>query len=390
MPGGSLYDFAVHLANTGGGTISGRIFYDADSSGAWTPGDYGWSDSVIVYLDLNNNGSLDPMDPRTTPSIDGCFQFALLSPGTYTVRTVVGAGFQLTTPAAQTVSVPDVPGGAAYGADFGVVALSAAADFNGDGKPDLLLTDPATGKVYTQLRNGLGRYTTYQLGVLPGADWVVVGAGDIGGNGSTSVLINNVVTGNLQYWNMRVGRGVPVLNRVVEMKYKVPLGWRVAAAGDADGDGKLELLIRQDATGTHRIVRFHGDGSGFETPFLAPPNHSIIGMGDLNGDGVIDLLLRDGRDDGALIARLTEGTGTRDVTLDKVPGNWTFAGVVDVNLDGVDDLVFQDRATGKGFAWALDRGAKIAAIVDLRIGELGRLRLHLAEGSVDRVRSTLS
>lgn len=86
-------------------TIRGTVFADSDQNGTRGAGERGLAD-IVVYLDVNNNSSLDVGEPQTvtsadqfyTPSIDeaGTYSFTHLSAGTYTVRVIVPATLSAT------------------------------------------------------------------------------------------------------------------------------------------------------------------------------------------------------------------------------------------------------------------------------------------------------
>lgn len=53
---------------------------------------------VTIYLDLNNNGTLDTGEPSQKTNDKGLYEFTGLAPGIYTVREVVPSGFKQTAP----------------------------------------------------------------------------------------------------------------------------------------------------------------------------------------------------------------------------------------------------------------------------------------------------
>ncbi len=81
-------------------SIAGVVFADTNKDGARQEGESGVPGATI-YLDINNNGSLDPSEPTTstaadqfyTPSVDeaGTYSFTHLSPGNYNVRIILPA-----------------------------------------------------------------------------------------------------------------------------------------------------------------------------------------------------------------------------------------------------------------------------------------------------------
>jgi hypothetical protein len=58
-----------------------------------------------VYVDSNNNGSLDAGEPHTLSALDGAYRFHNLPAGTVTVRMVVPSGWTATAPSAQIVTL---------------------------------------------------------------------------------------------------------------------------------------------------------------------------------------------------------------------------------------------------------------------------------------------
>ena len=75
--------------------ISGNIFNDANGNKVKDAGEAGQA-NVTVYLDLNNNGTFDFVDMRTTTDASGNYSF-IVPFGTYVVREVAPSGFAQTT-----------------------------------------------------------------------------------------------------------------------------------------------------------------------------------------------------------------------------------------------------------------------------------------------------
>jgi CshA-type fibril repeat protein len=86
-------DFGIHRD----GTVSGHLFTDRDNDGG--PQAFGENDQPgrTVYVDENENETLDPGEPSATTGEDGDYALEL-PPGTYRIRQVLPAGWTCATP----------------------------------------------------------------------------------------------------------------------------------------------------------------------------------------------------------------------------------------------------------------------------------------------------
>lgn len=82
-----------------------------------------------VYLDLDNDSKIDPLEPSTTPGGIGVFVLSGVDSGTYSVRQVLPKGWGETSPgdvvhpSAHTVTITGAPGEMLRGIDFGSVRI---------------------------------------------------------------------------------------------------------------------------------------------------------------------------------------------------------------------------------------------------------------------------
>ena len=102
--------------------IRGFVYEDLDGSGTYNPDS--WNPEIAiagrtVFLDANNNGSLDGGEVFTTSDADGNYVFDNLAAGTYRVAQELPAGWIITGPASGTYSVVLAEGNVVSGADFG-------------------------------------------------------------------------------------------------------------------------------------------------------------------------------------------------------------------------------------------------------------------------------
>ncbi len=78
-------------------SISGTVFNDANGNGKFDAGESGIS-SVVMYIDMNNQGVFVTGDPEVTANASGVYDFTGLAAGTYIVRQIIPKGDTQTTP----------------------------------------------------------------------------------------------------------------------------------------------------------------------------------------------------------------------------------------------------------------------------------------------------
>ncbi len=99
-------------------TISGIKFVDFNGNGLHTIGEIGL-DNWTIYLDTNNNGSLDSDETRTQTDANGGYLFDPVPAGTYNVREVQQSGWMQTTANPFVITVASNVSDQTYTADFG-------------------------------------------------------------------------------------------------------------------------------------------------------------------------------------------------------------------------------------------------------------------------------
>ncbi|MCR9296754.1 MAG: Ig-like domain-containing protein, partial [bacterium] len=87
---------------TGGATVNGKVFEDANLNRRFDANEVGFSD-VIVYADVNGNKIFDGPDISTVSDVNGNYSL-LIPPGQWEIRNVVPFGLRLTTDAGLAVN----------------------------------------------------------------------------------------------------------------------------------------------------------------------------------------------------------------------------------------------------------------------------------------------
>jgi hypothetical protein len=138
--------------------------------------------------------------------------------------------------------------------------------------------------------------------------------------------------------------------------------WTIQGVGDFNGDGKADILWRNNVTGqvSEWLSKAGAGYSGFTAPILATVDSSwkIQGVGDFNGDGLSDILWRNANGDVALWLT-NAGAPVTALDLGVIDNSWTIQGVGDFNGDGKADIVWRN-SNGQVSEWLSKPGVGYA------------------------------
>lgn len=298
------------LPNDGDGTITTKLSSSVDSGNLLDPG-------PMVSADFNGDGS-----PDLAVGYNSFDNDKLICHGRVRVLSNHGNG------AFNSLL--------AYSTFTGCPNGMATADFNGDGKPDLAVTwnwDMPT----LLLSNGNGSFTAIQ--VFPGPGFVAfpntMAAADFDGDGKPDLVIGSIDNQPKVRVLHNTGNGtfVPGMDYFVNPK--------ALTAADVNGDGKPDLEFLD--SNTMNVLMNNGDGT-FAGPANYPLNNAATSLevADLDGDGFADIAVS-GDAANSLSIFLNGGNGTFASRVDH-----PYAGrpirAADFNGDGTTDL-----ALGEGY-----------------------------------------
>ena len=226
-------------------------------------------------------------------------------------------------------------------------------DIDGNGNPDIIWRNAATGDNYVWYLDGVMVLGGGSLPTVADQSWQLVGVEDFNGDEKPDILWRNVSTGDNYVWYLDgvMVQGGGSLPTVADQN------WRIVGTGDFNNDGKPDVLWRSTATGANYVwyldgVMVQGGGS---LPEVADQNWKLVGVADFNNDGKPDVLWRSAATGENYVWYLdgvtVQGGGSLPEVADQ---NWKLVGVADFNNDGKPDVLWRSAATGDNYIWYLD------------------------------------
>ena len=186
-------------------------------------------------------------------------------------------------------------------------------------------------------------------------NWDNSGIGDFDGDGVNDIVWRNKVNGANRIWFMNTdgsikgGAAAPTLS--------VTSGWDIAAVGDLDGDGMADLVWRNYKNGANSVWLMNGavKKQGLSLTALSLSSKwDIVGAGDVNGDGMADIIIRNTGTGKLNIWFMNRNQKLSAATVDTFSIVWSVGGMTDVDGDGVSDIILRRTTDGRVTIWFLN------------------------------------
>ncbi|HEY0179108.1 MAG TPA: VCBS repeat-containing protein [Dokdonella sp.] len=277
---------------------------------------------------------------------------------------------------------------------------TAAADFNGDGQPDVATADAADGTVSLLLNTTVpgapaASFADRQAFAVGAVPYSVI-AVDVDGDGKPDLVAANVNDDSVSVLINTTPAGAATASFAAHRDFAVGAAPFSVVAADVNGDGRPDLVVANRDSDTLSVL-LNDTVTGSTTAnfaaqqvFAAGATLNAVTAADLNGDGAPDLIVanRDGNTASVLVD--TTVAGSRTVSFAPRQAFGTGASpysvvAADVNGDGTPDVVVAnwDDATASVLLNTTATGAPTASFAAQQVFAIGAQPFTIISDDVD-------
>ena len=213
------------------------------------------------------------------------------------------------------------PLGTPIGADW---TVAGSGDFDGDGRADFVLRDKLHSLLEVWYVNGSELLEIVEIADAPSRHWRLAGTQDFTADGVADLLWQERPTGDVVLWSLASGEVEATSFGAIEPSAKL------YAAGDLDGDGSSDVLIRHDQGWDVALVG--ADGLGEPQPLVLGEQGLAmrrVAAGDFDGDGNMDIVMKHRRKQRRYLFFMEGTTAAAVEQLPALRRGWVEAGALD-------------------------------------------------------------
>ena len=233
------------------------------------------------------------------------------------------------------------------------------ADFNGDGKPDWVLTNPTTRQTAIWFMND-ATLLSGALGPTLPPNWLLLDAAQFDSpTTSADFFLGNMSTLQTAVWYMS---GASFLRGALGPT--LPAGWGPGVVQDFNGDGHPDLGLGRQHSDQTAVWYLNGTtliGGAFGPN--QPAGWKGVAAADFNGDGHPDLLLWNPTTRQTAIWYLNGVQFLSGVFGPTLPVGWAPVLVDDFNRDGHPDMVLFNQSTRQTAIWHLNNNMFVGGVL---------------------------
>jgi hypothetical protein len=233
----------------------------------------------------------------------------------------------------------------------------ALADFNGDGKPDLVVANRDSSTVSVLLNTTAPGSTTASFAAqqtfATGSSPISVAAADLNGDGKPDLVVANELDNTVSVMLNTTAPGATIPSFAAQKTFATGSSPGGVAVADLNGDGRTDLAVANVNDNTVSVL-LNTTAPGAISPsfavqetFATGTNPEFVAVADFNGDGKPDLVVTNANDDNVSVLLNTTAAGASAPTFAAQETFFTGQGaasvaVADLNGDGKPDLIVAD------------------------------------------------
>ncbi|MEM6451305.1 MAG: FG-GAP-like repeat-containing protein [Cyanobacteria bacterium P01_D01_bin.105] len=245
--------------------------------------------------------------------------------------------------------------------DFAALRDPYGLDFNGDGRSDVLWHNTQTGETSLWTMAGESGNQVSDVASLLSTEtgWQLKSAADFNQDGRIDWLVRNDSSGANEVWYLGGEQGRDRIGK--DSLTGLSSDWDVSGVDDFDDDNRADILWQNKTTG-QSVIWYLGGDSGTEVQGRADlpspgADWKAQGLADFDGDGRTDVLWRDQTSGENLVWYMHGIQGTIYKDAERVETlqdkDWQVQGVGDFNQDGNPDIFWRSQSSGANIVWQM-------------------------------------